>query len=426
MGSHAFAAAGRLLPLPAILLLAACGAGEPAGDSAWQVSIDTAGGVIRVVNHPPTSGPWHTLEVDEELRVGTVEGEGPESFGLIRSVAVLPDGRLAVADAQAEEVRIFDHDGRHLRTFGGRGAGPGELQGMQGVHLDHEGLLRVAEQGNARLSVFHPDVGFVRSYPLRLFSYGFRGPWNAVVDSAGRTHVISSGSYGDGFWYMVRIYDEAMNQLDSIPYEDYTGVWDGDMPGAWRITLGNMGWSWLAVPFYTRSYQVLSPSGEFWSSAEGKARLELARWTLRGDTSLIVISERRPDPVTPAERDSAMAALREQLAGTVETPPRLDASRVPATKPPLHGLSLDDRGRLWIRITEPTADTTVYDLFESDGAYAETVLFPFRVDEHIPPVVRGDAVWVVVVDELDVQYVVRARLRPVEGVDFARPRSLEG
>lgn len=59
---------------------------------------------------------------------------------------MLPDGRFAVADAQAEEVRIFDPDGRHLRTFGGKGAGPGELQGMQGVHLDHEGMLRVAER----------------------------------------------------------------------------------------------------------------------------------------------------------------------------------------------------------------------------------------------------------------------------------------
>lgn len=126
-----------------------------------------------------------------------------------------------------------------------------------------------------------------------------------------------------------------MNQLDSIPYEDYTGVW---------------------------------------------------------------------------ERDSAMAALREQLSERIPTPLRLDASRVPATKPPLHGLALDDRGRLWVRLTEPAAGTTVYDVFESDGAFAETVLMPFHVDQAIPPVVRGDAVWVVVVDEMDVQYVVRARL----------------
>jgi hypothetical protein len=85
---------------------------------------------------------------------------------------------------------------------------------------------------------------------------------------------------------------------------------------------------------------------------------------------------------------------------------------VPATKPPLYGLSLDDRGRLWVRLTEPTSDTTVYDLFSRDGSHVGTVGLPFRIDRFVPPVVRGDTVWAVVTDDLEVQYVVRARLHP--------------
>jgi hypothetical protein len=411
-----FGVVGPALALLTILLVAACGAAGPAGESAWRVGADTAGGVLRVVNQPPHAEPAPTLEAEEEWRLGTVEGEGPTSFGLIRSVAVLPDGRFAVADDQAEEVRLFDPAGQYLRTFGGKGAGPGELQGMQGVHVDHEGLLRVAEQRNARLSVFHPESGFVRSYPLRLYSYSFRGPWSAVMDAAGRTTVVSSGRYGAGRpWHMLRVYDAAMSQLDSIPYEQYTVDLDRDQPGAWRIDLGNGGFTWAPVPFYSQTHRVLAPTGEFWSSAEGTARLEVARWTPAGDTALVLVSERRPDPVMPAERDSAMTALREGLAERVPTPPRLDASRVPATKPPLYGLALDDRGRLWVRITEPAADSTVYDIFGRDGGFAETVRLPFRVDRHVPPVVRGDTIWVVVTDEVDVQYVVRARLRPIVG-----------
>lgn len=126
----------------------------------------------------------------------------------------------------------------------------------------------------------------------------------------------------------------------------------------------------------------------------------------------MLTSGRQSDPVTPAERDSAMTALREGLAERIPSPPSLDASRVPATKPPLYGVALDDRGRLWVRLTEPTVDSTVYDVFGRDGTYAETVRLPFRVDRYIPPVVRGDTVWTVVMDEIDVQYVVRARLRP--------------
>jgi hypothetical protein len=411
MRLHAVRATVRGKSALATLLLAA-GCGGDGGRSAWTAAVETSGGVRRVVNTPPPAGAQPTLAAAEEWRIGIVEGEGPTSFGMIRSVAVLPDGRIAVADGQAEEVRLFAPDGQYLRTFGGRGSGPGELRGMQGVHVDHEGMLRVAEQGNARLSVFHPDQGFVTSWPLRLFSFSFRGPWGAAIDADGRTFVASSGQFGEGrFWRMLRVYDPPMNQLDSIPYDEYTGDLDGDMPGAWRVNLGAGSWSWAPVPFYSSTREVLTPTGEFWSSREGTAQLEIARWTPPADTSLVLTSRRRPDPVTAAERDSAMHELREQLATRVATPPRLDASRVPATRPPLYGLSLDDDGRLWVRLSEPTADTTAYDVFGRDGRHAETVWVPFRVDAYVPPVVRGDTLWAVVLDELDVQYVVRARLR---------------
>jgi len=403
-----------LLPvLFAALFVSACGGGSAKGGVGylWTSTVDTVDGVLHVVNAPPETGAEPTLVAEEEFRIGVVEGGGATLFGHIRSIAVLPDGRFAVADAQAEEVRLFSNGGQHLRTFGGEGKGPGELKGMQGVHF-HEGKLRVAEQGNARLSIFHPDSGFVRTYPLRLFSYGFQGPWKAAVDTAGRTLVASSGRYGVGrFWNMMRVYDTTMTQLDSIPYYDYTEDGQRDeVPGAWRVALGTNAWTWAQVPYYARPHEVLAPTGEFWSSTGGHPQLEVARWTPAGDTLLVFTSLRIPDRVTSAERDSAMSELLEGLAERTASPPNLDPSRVPATKPTVFGLSLDDRGRLWVRLSEPTVDTTDYDVFGRDGRHAETVRMPFRVDGWVPPVVRGDTVWAVVTDEMDVQYVVRAQL----------------
>lgn len=279
---------GRILimkPGPLFLALSITACGGENTDSGWAVAADRVDGVVRVVNSPPEAVPLPTLVAEEELRIGMFEGGGPSSFGMIRSIAVLPDGRLAVADGQPEEVRLFARDGEHLRTFGGKGGGPGELEGMQGVHVDHEGMLRVAEYRNARLSVFHPDTGYVTSHPLRLYTYGARGPWGAVMDSSGRTVVASSGQYGEGrFWNMLRVYDAAMIQLDSIPYHEYTGVIHEDQPGAWRVNIGNGGFTWAPVPFYSRSYQVLASTGELWSSAEGRPQLEVARWTPPEDT----------------------------------------------------------------------------------------------------------------------------------------------
>jgi hypothetical protein len=401
-----------LATLVAAFLVSGCAAneGEAVG---WTVVVDTVGGAVRVTNTPPATGARPTLVGVEEMRVGTLAGEGPESFGRIRSIAVLDDGRFAVADALAEEVRLFDRDGRHLRTFGGEGQGPGELMGMQGVFLDHEGMLRVAEQRNARLSVFDPDSGLVRTLPVQIFSYGFRGPWAAAIDSAGRTAVASAGQYGEGrYWNMLRLYDSSMNQLDSIPYHEYTNaLHEGDPPGAWLITLGN-GFTFAQVPFFAQPWQIVDPSGEFWTSAEGAAQLEVARWAPPGDTSLVLRSLRPPEPVTAAERDSAMAEVVSSLEQRIQRVPKLDPGRVPSTKPPLYGMSLDGLGRLWVQLTDEHADTTVYDIFDRDGRYAETLTLPVRVDPWIPPVLRGETVWVVVKDDADVQYVVRARIRP--------------
>jgi len=397
-----------------VCTLAVSSCTERGGAPGWTVSVDTVDGTVRVINTPPASGAKPTILADEELRIGEVEGGGPALFGRIRTIAVLEDGRIAVADALAEEVRLFDRDGRYHRTFGGRGGGPGELQGMQGVYLDPDGLLRVPEQENARLSVFDPDTGFVRSYPLYLFSYSFRGPWKAAFDSAGRTLLASAGRMGDGrYWNMLRIYDEDMLQTDSVPYYDYTDDGSREHPGVWRIALGG-GRLHVGVPFYAMPQEILSPTGEFWSSSDGAQELEVARWTPPHDTTLVIVSRRPATKVTHAERDSAMAEVREDLEGQIPDDTRLDASKIPPFKPPVQGLSLDDRGRLWARLSGPGAEPTVYDIFNPDGTHAETVSLPFSVDLSIPPITRGDELWAVVTDELGVQYVVRARMRSVK------------
>lgn len=395
-------------------VVAASSCGEREGGGGWTVSADTVDGTIRVINTPPASGAKPTILADEELRIGEVEGGGPTTFGRIRTIAVLEDGRIAVADVQAEEVRLFDDDGQYLRTFGGRGGGPGELQGMQGVYLDPEGLLRVPEQENARLSIFDPNAGFVRSYPLYLYSYSFQGPWKAAFDSEGQTFVASSGPFGEGrSWNMLRIYDKDMLQIDSVPYHDYTDDDSREHPGVWKIAMGG-GTLHVGVPFYPMPQEILSPTGEFWTSSAGTQELEVARWTPPGDTTLVIVSRRPATPVTAAERDSAMEEISARLEGRIPDGTRLDVSKIPSFKPPVHGLSLDDRGRLWARLSGSGANPTVYDIFNQDGTHAETVSLPFSVDVSIPPITHGEELWAVVTDEFDVQYVVRARMRSVK------------
>ena len=76
---------------------------------------------------PWGSGPeeWRLVE---ELRLGQIDGIGPEVFGDVHDVAVDEMGHIYVLDYGWKEVRVFDREGRHVRNMARDGEGPGEFR----------------------------------------------------------------------------------------------------------------------------------------------------------------------------------------------------------------------------------------------------------------------------------------------------------
>lgn len=392
--------------LPAMVgvaLLALAGCGGEAVASGWSVQEDTLpGGAPRVVNLPPAAGIEPRWVVEEELRIGSIDEEGPATFGEVKALAVTGDGRIAVLDARAQEIRVFAPDGEHLHTFGGEGQGPGELSNANGMVLGPDGLLRVNDPRNARLSFFHPDSGFVHSAPLDIQSWGYI--WEGAVDSAGRVYEINSGTFDDERWRVVKVYDAQGRWTDTVRLSTYEIDRSSDPPGAYRWQSGNRG-GMVGVPFYPGGTRALDPRGFFWTSGGGTNDYRIARTTFAGDTTLLFESRRPPEPVSAEERDSAISRLRE-ITGQ-----ELDWSRIPAEKPVVQGIFLDASGRPWVRITAPGDTLAAWDVFGRDGRYEGTAVTSLRVAPYRDPVVLGNRLYTVVTDALDVPYVVRARIR---------------
>ena len=93
---------------------------------------DSAG--IRIVE---SRGPgrWSAGEAwtaAEAVSIGVVDGPEEYTFGRIRQVAALPDGGIAVLDDTDLVIKVFDANGRHRRTFGGKAAGRRSSRGYRG------------------------------------------------------------------------------------------------------------------------------------------------------------------------------------------------------------------------------------------------------------------------------------------------------
>jgi hypothetical protein len=87
------------------------------------------------------------------LRIGAEEA-GPHQFSFVSTGLLLEGGRIAVVELSAAEVRVFDADGRHLRSVGRRGRGPGEFQVISGLFRRSDDSLAAYDQSQRRMTYF--------------------------------------------------------------------------------------------------------------------------------------------------------------------------------------------------------------------------------------------------------------------------------
>ena len=145
-----------------VMLAAAC---EPAASPEPTIAIDSAG-VEIVTSDPLRSDATCTLGEEPIFRVGDNEDDEAQWFSSVRGVGRLSDGSIAVVDRRTAEVRIFDETGRHLRTMGRPGEGPGEFNDAWRLWVLPGDTLWVGDYRPWRFNVFTAGGEWVRAVRL--------------------------------------------------------------------------------------------------------------------------------------------------------------------------------------------------------------------------------------------------------------------
>ena len=92
----------------------------------------------------------------------------PPEHLLGQPIAVRSDkeGNIYIADRASLTVKVFDEQGIYLRSFGGRGRGPGEFQQINFMELTDEGSLYFLDRGKLEHIYLTTQGEFITSYPI--------------------------------------------------------------------------------------------------------------------------------------------------------------------------------------------------------------------------------------------------------------------
>jgi sugar lactone lactonase YvrE len=97
------------------------------------------------------------------------EAAGERKFNQPNDVAIAANGDIFVVQGHTPgltrgDARVlkFDKTGKFIKSWGGKGKGPGQFDVAHGIAIDARGLLWVMDRENQRIEVFDPDGTFVR------------------------------------------------------------------------------------------------------------------------------------------------------------------------------------------------------------------------------------------------------------------------
>jgi hypothetical protein len=393
-------AAGLLCLSAGLLASAGCAPRDSDAATLWRGTMDTLETGTVVVTNPAT-GVWadeSAWRVVEELRIGTLDDAGPDMFGRIRDMEVDAEGRLWIFESQAQELRVFDADGAHVRTIGREGGGPGEFAGVIGMTWARDGNLWLVDPSNARISIIDTAGSYVGSHGT--IGGWMYVPWPGGVDTEGRFWNFSPDMSRAPEPTIVMIaYDDDMNPLDTAQVPEYPGereVFELRNEDSHMMT---------GVPFTPSLEWRFDPRGYMWFMLTGE--YSITQLSLEGDTLRRISREYEPLRVTQADVDSAMAGLD----WFIRNGGKVDRARIPGTKPATEEFLLDDEGNIWVLpVTGPAEEGRVVDIFDPEGRYLGRIGLPFMLSTNPPPVFRDGYLYAVTEDELEVPYVVRARI----------------
>lgn len=302
------------------------------------------------------------IQLEEEFSVMEAEDF---FFGSIADVAVDSEGRIYVADAGEQHVKVLSPEGELLETIGQEGEGPGEFQRPHDIYVGRGDSVYVMD-AQQRITVFSPEsyevaylvtLGAIESrFPTSLFAgaqeEGFFVEYRASVrDPDTRSAVHRVG------------YDGEPDESAVFTLQDGELLFDdsGDIPRA------------MPKPFSRGSRVAVGPEGRIYHGTTGTLAVDIyARDGLRVDTVAI--------PYTPVPVTGRDVAYEKERYDNEWASRMIDNADLDDTKPVFSTLLVDDRGQLWFKRATDDPEQADWWIADPTAEQVAVVSLPSEID----------------------------------------------
>jgi sugar lactone lactonase YvrE len=131
------------------------------GQPGWMVApvsiaIDGTGNNVYVLDQSADTITRYSPDGKIQKVFGS-QGTGPGQFDVPKAIALDRVGNVYVADWGNHRIQKFSPDGAVLGNFGTDGNGPGQIHLPSGVTVDRDGNMYVSDSDNWRMIEFAPD-----------------------------------------------------------------------------------------------------------------------------------------------------------------------------------------------------------------------------------------------------------------------------
>jgi hypothetical protein len=173
-----------------IMIALAAGIFKSSRLQAQDIEIKMEDGIPVVYNPKepvPQPGQPSKLTLKEDFTIGKDTEDLNYIFSGLQHVQVDEEEYIYAADWKETEIRVYDKNGKHIRSFGRKGQGPGEIGLPFYLGIYQGNKVAVHDQGNGKLIFYSREGELLKEVPMGIYRFIRR----FKVDSESNFYAIS-------------------------------------------------------------------------------------------------------------------------------------------------------------------------------------------------------------------------------------------